>query len=242
MRPRELRTAARALRRAASTVADVGAAAAGAGGLELRAPDRERALDRYQAVAGGYDVLTLSGDAYRQRAVDRLALGDGEVVLDVGCGTGRNLPALSRAVGPRGRVIGIELCPAMAQRARERAEALAGVTVVAAPAEEAGLPVVADAALLCATHDILRSPPALANVVRHVRPGGRIVAGGPKWAPWWRPGAAALNLWTWQVNRPYVTTFAGFDRPWSGLEDLLGDVEVEEVLYGGGFIAAGTRP
>jgi ubiquinone/menaquinone biosynthesis C-methylase UbiE len=241
MVPRELRAAARACRRAASAATGVGAAAVRAGGLALAEPDRERALERYDAVARDYDALTRSGDAYRRRAVDALALGAGEVVLDVGCGTGRNLEALSRAVAPGGRVVGIEQCPAMAGRARERAESLAGVTVVAAPAEEAELPLEADAALLCATHDILRSPAALENVVRHVRPGGRVVAGGPKWAPWWRPGSAALNLWTWQINRRYVTTFAGFDRPWSGLEELLAEVEVEEVLYGGGFIAAGTR-
>ena len=54
-------------------------------------------------------------------------------------------------------------------------------------------------------------------------------------------GAVALNLWTWQLNRPYVTTFEGFDRPWSALAELLDGVEVEDVLFGGGFIAAGTR-
>lgn len=230
------------VRRAASVAAGAGAAAARAGGLPLApAPDRARALERYGAVAGDYDALTASGDAYRRRAVERLAPRGGEVVLDVGCGTGLNLPALADAVGPQGRVVGIEQCAAMAARARERATALPGVTVVAAPAEEADVPMAADAALLCGTHDILRSPTALANVIRHLRVGGRVVAGGPKWAPWWRPGAAAINLWTWQVNRAFVTTFAGFDRPWSGLEQLLVDVEVEEVLYGGGFIATGTR-
>jgi ubiquinone/menaquinone biosynthesis C-methylase UbiE len=239
---RELRTAVRACRRAASAAAGAGLVAARAGGLPLAAaPDRTRALERYDAVAGDYDALTATGDAYRRRAVERLAPAAGDVVLDVGCGTGLNLPALADAVGPDGRVVGIEQCPAMAARARERAAALPGVSVLAAPAEEAELAVTADAALLCGTHDILRSPVALENVVRHVRPGGRVVAGGAKWAAWWRPGAAALNLWTWQVNRTYVTTFEGFDRPWSGLEELLADVEVEEVLYGGGFIAAGTR-
>jgi hypothetical protein len=47
-------------------------------------------------------------------------------------------------------------------------------------------------------------------------------------------------MWTWQVNRPYVTTFEGFHRPWSVLERLLGDVAVREVMFGGGYIAAAT--
>jgi len=31
------------------------------------------------------------------------------VVLDLACGTGLNFPALERAVGPAGRIIGIDL-------------------------------------------------------------------------------------------------------------------------------------
>jgi len=235
---RELTTAAGACRRAASGALGMARRTAG---LHPAPPDRARALARYGAVAPDYDALTAGGDAYRRRTVDRLPLRAGDVVLDVGCGTGLNFAALTRAVGPGGRVVGVEQCPAMAARARERAEAMPGVSVLAAPAEEADLPRDADAALLCGTHDILRSPRALEHVVAHVRPGGHVVAGGAKWAPWWLPGAGPLNLWTWHVNRRYVTTFEGFDRPWSRLAPLLDDLEVEEVMYGGGFIAAGRR-
>jgi ubiquinone/menaquinone biosynthesis C-methylase UbiE len=208
------------------------------------APDRDRALARYHDVADDYDLLTAAGGLYRRRAVAALCLRPGEVVLDVGCGTGLNFAPLAEAVGTGGRLIGIEQSPDMLARAAGRVGAVAAthVTLVEAPAEEADLPLRADAALLCGTHDIVRSRRALRNVLRHVRPGGRVVAGGAKWVPWWRPGSAALNLWTWQVNRPYVTTFEGFDRPWSLLEDLVDDLAVEEVLLGGGYVAAGSAP
>ena len=207
------------------------------------APDRALALARYRDVADRYDALTATGDPYRRRAVAALGLRPGETVIDVGCGTGLNFAALRAAVGPRGRLIGIEQCPEMLARAEERSRAAgSGATLVEATAEDACVPVRADAALLCGTHDIVRSEGALRNVLRQVRPGGRVVAGGAKWAPWWRPGGAALNLWTWQVNRPYVTTFEGFDRPWSLLEDIVDDVEVDEVLAGGGYIATARLP
>jgi ubiquinone/menaquinone biosynthesis C-methylase UbiE len=207
-----------------------------------RRPDRERALAGYRDLADEYDVLTASGEPYRRRAVRALALKPGEVVLDVGCGTGLNLPALCEAVGAAGRVVGIDQSAEMLTRAAARAGNLIDVTLVRAPAEEAAMPRGADAALLCGTHDILRSERALRNVLGHLRPGGRVVAGGAKWAPWWQPGAVALNLWTWQVNRPYVTTFEGFDRPWSVLERLVPDLVVEEILVGGGYVAVGRVP
>ena len=100
----------------------------------------------------------------------------------------------------------------------------------------------ADAALLCGVHDVMRSPAALANVLRHLREGGRILAGGAKWTPWRGSGAVSLNLSTWRLNRECVSTFEGFQRPWSHLEELVPDLDVLEVYFGGGYIASATRP
>jgi ubiquinone/menaquinone biosynthesis C-methylase UbiE len=236
--------AGRAVGRGAAGKAAGLARAAGAAvlGPERHGPDRRRALKSYRSFADDYDLLTVFGEPYRRRAVDALRLRPGEAVLDVGCGTGLNFPLLRDAVGARGRLVGIEQSPEMLERAGERLSPSVDVTLVAAPAEDAAIPLQADAALFCGTHDILRSERALRNVLRHLRPGARVVAGGPKWAPWWQPGGAVLNLWTWQVNLPYVTTFEGFERPWSLLERLVPGLVVEELLLGGGYIAAGTVP
>jgi SAM-dependent methyltransferase len=51
-------------------------------------------------------------------AVARAGLPRGGVVIDVGCGTGRALPALRRAVGPDGFVIADDLTPEMLAQAR----------------------------------------------------------------------------------------------------------------------------
>lgn len=209
-----------------------------------REPSRVLAARRYREVASGYDVWTAAGQAYRGRAVETLAPASGSVVLDVGCGTGLNFAGLQEAIGPRGHLIGIDLSADMLERAHERVECHGwqNVTLLEAAGHEAAVPVAADAALLSAVHDVLRSPAALANVVSHVRPGGRVVAAGPKWVPWWRPASLALNSYAWLLNQYYVTTFEGFDAPWSHLERLLPDLVVEEVFFGAGFIAVGTRP
>ncbi|MFJ4479200.1 class I SAM-dependent methyltransferase [Streptomyces xanthochromogenes] len=46
-------------------------------------------------------------------AVTRMRLRPGTTAMDLGCGTGRAMPALRELVGPRGRVIGVDVTPAM---------------------------------------------------------------------------------------------------------------------------------
>jgi ubiquinone/menaquinone biosynthesis C-methylase UbiE len=208
------------------------------------APNGALCRQRYGQAAEGYDAMTAMGSPYRRQTVHRLAPQPGETVLDVGCGTGLNFPLLAGPLGADGTIVGIDLSPHMLGRARERANRhqWRNVRLLEGAVEDVEIPMQADAALLCGTHDILRSPEALAHVVAHVRPGGRVVAAGPKWAPWWWPGAPAINAWTWQLNKDYVTTFEGFGRPWSHLARLVTGLEVEDVFYGGGYIAAGRVP
>jgi ubiquinone/menaquinone biosynthesis C-methylase UbiE len=91
--------------------------AAGAGG---------NAVDRfYTRWAGVYDLLASAAPgigAVRQRSVDGLALDPGETVVEMGCGTGANLPYLRAAVGSRGRVVGVDLARGALDRARSRVD------------------------------------------------------------------------------------------------------------------------
>jgi len=57
------------------------------------------------------------------RSVELAGPGLGERVLDVPCGTGASLVAAAEAVGPGGRVTGIDYAPAMVDMARGRAAA-----------------------------------------------------------------------------------------------------------------------
>jgi SAM-dependent methyltransferase len=207
------------------------------------APDKRLALARYGQLAAGYDLRTQGGQAYRHDTVQRLELGPGGTVLDIGCGTGLNFADLEERVGPTGKVVGIDLSSEMLAHAQLRIDrhGWRNVTLIQAAIEDATIPPAADGALLCGVHDVLRSPSALSKVISHLRPGAQVVAGGAKWAPWWRPGSLPLNLFVWLLNRDYVTTFEGFAQPWSHLTRLLEKIEVEEVFGGGGFIATGTR-
>jgi trans-aconitate methyltransferase len=198
-------------------------------------------LPAYGEKARSYDRDTSAFQRYREDIVAALPLRPGQVVLDVGCGTGLCCGLLRDKVGPAGGVVGIEESPQMAALAREHvtSQGWRNVTVVQAPAEDAEIGVSADAALFCAVHDIMQSPDALRNVLGSLRPNAWVAAGGGKWAA---PMMVAVNAMVMTLHSPYVRSFDGFDRPWSHLERMTRDVSVREVAYGGGYVLTAQVP
>jgi SAM-dependent methyltransferase len=202
-------------------------------------PDNTAALAQYRRRASVYDIELALFEPVRRRAVEQLALRRGDVVFDVGCGTGLSLPLLQALVGARGRIVGIEQSPEMMQLAHERVarHGWNNVELIEASVEAARIRSHADAALFHFTHDILREPLAIAKVLRHLRPGARVVACGLQWAPFW---AWPVNLLVLGAARHSVTSLAGLASPWSLLAQHLSGLQVEKLMAGGVFIASGV--
>jgi hypothetical protein len=76
--------------------------------------------------------------SYRRAIIEALPVRRGQVVLNVGSGTGLCCGLLKDKVGPQGGVVGIEESPERAAVARERiaGEGWRNVTVVQSPAED----------------------------------------------------------------------------------------------------------
>ncbi len=202
-------------------------------------PDPDLAVAKYRRHAAGYDASARRTMGLRRRVVGMLALRPGETVVDVACGTGLSLPLLREAVGPEGRVIGIEVSPEMIAIARARC-ADAGwrnVSLVEAAVEEADAGARFDAALFNYTHDVLQSPRALERIFSFARPGARIAIAGIKHPPPW---LLPLRLYRVLKARPYVTTLEGLDRPWRLVEARLANLHVRSVLLGTNYVAYGT--
>ncbi|MGV9767692.1 class I SAM-dependent methyltransferase [Micromonospora tulbaghiae] len=130
----------------------------------------------FAARAAAWD--TGSGDdlAAYAAAVTEAAIPTGASAIDVGCGTGRALPALRDAVGPTGTVLGVDLTPAMIDIARPRARA-AGAALALADVRRLPLPgravdAVFAAGLLMHLPDV---DTGLRELARVTRPGGRLV-------------------------------------------------------------------
>ena len=202
-------------------------------------PNRGAALAQYRRRARFYDLELALIEPVRRRAVERLGLQGGETVLDVGCGTGLSFELMEKRLGKDGRIVGIEQSADMLARARARAEGnrFENITLVNAPVEEAEIPALADAALFHFTHDILRTPAAVANVIRHLKPGARIVASGLKWA---RPWAMPTNLMVLQAALVSVTSLEGLAQPWSNLARWARIDDVSMMLGRGMYIATAT--
>jgi len=80
------------------------------------------ATSRYDHVGPIYDAVSLEVlyRRPRRRLAELFGLLPGAVVVDLGCGTGRNLAWLRRAVAPGGRVVGVDASASMLGAARRR--------------------------------------------------------------------------------------------------------------------------
>ena len=138
---------------------------------------------RYAAGARLYDVL--SGERFVYRAgrvagIRIMNLRQGDVVLDLGCGTGLNFALLLAAVGPTGRVIGLDRSSEMLSVARTRVKdnGWSNVTIVNADATNFNVTDIGgdqvDAVIATYSLSVIRHwKSAWANALAVMKPGAR---------------------------------------------------------------------
>jgi arsenite methyltransferase len=201
-------------------------------------PDNEISIRKYREKAAHYDASAEFTMPLRRRTIAMLGLQPGDVVLDVGAGTGLSYELLLQAVGPTGRVLAFEQSPEMFVQAQARV-ARAGWTNVwhtCTSAETVTLPEKADAILFNYVHDISRTPEAIERIVQQAKPGARIAMAGMKFFPWW---AGPLNLLAWSKNRPYNAKAADLWAPWDIVQSRCATFERWSTQWGMGYVAQG---
>ena len=212
-------------------------------------PRIDRVRRKYRFNAPWYDaIVALPTMIVRRRAITRLEIEPGSVVLDLGCGTGLSFKYLQEAIGSEGRIIGVELSSEMLGKARDKLQrnGWMNVTLIEANAEEVEIPEPIDRVLSFYTHDIMNSPDAVSRAVGALKPGGRIVAAGIKR----REGIIGipLNLYTLLYSLPFVTIKAvatllwGTAIPWTNLKNAMPELQVEDAIGGSAYIACGIKP
>src|SRR5438874_1703034 len=105
-----------------------------------------------------FEWLFLLPRGIRKLAVGRLELEPGARVLEVGCGTGRNLAHLVQAVGEQGHVYGVDLSEGMLYEAAELSANAEwrNVTLIRSDATAYTLPELVDGVLFSISYAVFR--------------------------------------------------------------------------------------
>jgi ubiquinone/menaquinone biosynthesis C-methylase UbiE len=211
---------------------------------------RNEIIDLYRKRARHYDVTAnlyyLIGFrewAYRKKAIDSLGLQPGDTVVEIGCGTGLNIPLLRHVVGPGGKVIGVDLTDSMLQRARERvaANGWKNVELVQSDAASFVFPSDIDGAL---STFALTLVPEFESVIRR---GCSALKQGKRWVVLdFKLPLGILRPLAWVgifLSRPFGVQRELAERhPWEAMERVLANTTVTDLYGGFSYIAAGERP
>lgn len=194
-------------------------------------------LDQYQRIAASYDrtirLMMLAGGFWEPRARSRdlvgpLELEPGELVLEVGAGTGSNLPLIAERIGRSGKLFAMDLSPGMLTVAREKM-ARKGIPAEFGLGNAGYLPYrdgLFDAVLhFGGINAFGEKERALAEIVRVTRPGGKIVIGDEGLAP----GKEKTRFGRWLLKQ---NTLYANKPPKDLLPDGITDVDLRWIWRG----------
>jgi demethylmenaquinone methyltransferase/2-methoxy-6-polyprenyl-1,4-benzoquinol methylase len=185
-------------------------------------------------------VIGFRDAAYRQKTVDALRLSEGDRVVEIGCGTGRNLPLLERAVGGAGTIIAVDASAAMLARARKRIarHGWANVELVHADAASYAFPSGIDGVISTYTMVVIAEyDRVIERACRALTAGKRIAVLDQK-LPSGR--AARLVPLVDVLSRPIeYSQMVGERRVWESVRRHAGNVRIDEFYFGFVYLAVG---
>ncbi len=214
---------------------------------------REHLIDTYRRKAKHYDITSrfypvpgYPQRAQRLRAVHALKLRPGDSVVEIACGTGLNFSLIEQAIGPAGRIVGVDLTDAMLAQAQSRIETngWSNISLVQADAAEFEFPTEVDAIL--STY-ALTQVPECGEVIAH---GAAALSRGGRWVVLDLKVPDNAPRWLAQLGITLARPFGSIDewtmrRPWeairTAMQARLADLSWTELFLGSAFLAAGSR-
>ena len=188
-----------------------------------------------------FEWLFLLPHSIRSKAVSRLELKRGSRVLEVGCGTGRNLAPLVEAVGAEGLVYGVDLSEGMLAEAKQLCarRKWRNVELMRADAADYVLPEPVDGAIFSLSYAVIpHHRDALRLAWEQLRPGGYLVIMDAK-LPSGIPGKLLYPFVVWASR---LTVLGNPDiRPWEELRELTGEADCEEAQFGTYYVCRARK-
>ncbi|HEV8059851.1 MAG TPA: class I SAM-dependent methyltransferase [Gemmataceae bacterium] len=141
--------------------------------------DREIAMVMGHEAAGWLDRPEREKEEAPQKVIDVLKLHEGDVVADVGAGSGYFSFRLAKAVGAKGKVLAVDIQPEMLALIKERAKAkkLDNIELILGKERDPQLPANGvDLILMVDVYHEFEFPYEMTEaMVRSLKPGGRLV-------------------------------------------------------------------
>jgi len=198
---------------------------------------------RYDRIARFYSTLEplyLIFPPARRRAVAALGLKAGDIVLEIGAGSGRNLPYLVEAVGPSGTILAVDASQGMLAEAQKLVErrGWSNVRLLHQDATQLEVDRDVDGVLFSLSYSAMPEPrPALARAWARLRPSSRVVV--------MDAGLTQGGLWRLlaPIARLLVKYAPGdaYSDPWTDLAQY-GPVETRRFLAGFCYVSTVTKP
>jgi ubiquinone/menaquinone biosynthesis C-methylase UbiE len=208
--------------------------------------NQEQVVDIYRKRAKHYDSSGIRGlEPWRRRAVNRLDLKPGDLVIDIGCGTGLNFEPLQEAIGPEGKIIGVDLTDAMLDQARQRVtdHGWKNIELVHSDATQYEFPTQVDGIIsVFALTFIPDCERVVQNGCKALAPGRKWAVLDMAWSAWW-------PLW-WRHVLIFLPSYGITAdviqrRPWElvhqTMRQHLADVECKQFWMGFFYLASGKQ-
>ena len=214
---------------------------------------RKQIIQLYRQRAGNYDftanlyyLIGYPEWKYRRIAVDALGLKPGNTVIEIACGTGLNFELYQKAIGPTGKIIGVDLTDAMLGQAKQRIEKHAWENVELVHSDALAYPFPTGVDGIISTYALSLIPEApviLERAIQALKPGGRLSLIELQIPDDWPQWMTAVGLW---LTGPFAITDEWLaHRPWKDIRQKiqsgLDDIQIEEKYLRTTYIISGKK-
>lgn len=212
--------------------------------------DKHETRNLYRKRAQWYDlavrIYPLFGFAvrrYRRDTIASLGLGPGDLVVELGCGTGLNFEYVQRRIGPQGKIIGVDLTDAMLDVAKARVAAKGWTNVELVQADIAEWDMPHEVAGVFSTLALTLVPEydeVIEKASRALKTGGRLAVFDMKEPKHWPSRLVRLAIW---LNKPFGVSLELVGRhPWESIGRYLAEIEFREYYFGALYLCVGKKP